>query len=269
MSSFKAPIGTDEERASGIIWPSTWSDATPYLTKYSLGYHTGADLNNNYSGHWDADAHAPVYAIGDGKVTYAQRFPNPKYWGNLVIIDHGIVDGKPLFTRSAHVEALNVSVGQSVRTGDRIAKVGNGEGLFAYHLHFDISTTEKLREMPHYWPGQDRKGVEEHFVDPKKWLREPLHVVGKVDPVIVPPVVNKPTVWYVIIPSSPVRKGPSNTEEQVGLLVRGTTLSLEEGGVNKDSYTWGHISGGQYNGCWVAIGKQDRSETYVSTNQPR
>lgn len=276
MSSFKAPIGTDEERASGIIWPSTWTDATPYLTKYSLGYHTGADLNNNYSGHWDADAHAPVYAIGDGKVTYAQLFPNPKYWGKLVIIDHGIVDGKPLFTRSAHVEALNVSVGQSVKTGDPIARVGNGEGLFAYHLHFDISTTEKLREMPHYWPGQDRKGVEEHFVDPKKWLREPMHVVqgqGKVDPVVVPPVVtpdpNKPTVWYVIAPSAQIRSGPSKADKQIGLLVRGTKLSLEKGGVNKDSYTWGLISEGQHKGSWVAIGKEDRTETYVSTNPPR
>jgi hypothetical protein len=34
---FSAPIGTEEERASGKIWPGRWHDANPYLSHYSLG----------------------------------------------------------------------------------------------------------------------------------------------------------------------------------------------------------------------------------------
>ena len=110
--SFTAPIGSDEERKSGIIWPGKWFDVTPYLTHYAYGYHTGADLNLNYP-HWDGDAHSAVYAMGDGVVTYAQLYSR-KVWGNLIIIDHGIVDGKPLFSRYAHVENIQVAAGQSV-----------------------------------------------------------------------------------------------------------------------------------------------------------
>ena len=270
MSTFKVPIGTDKERDSGIVWPGAWSDATPYLTHYSLGYHTGADLNNNYPGHWDADAHSRVCAIGDGKVTYAQRFPNPKYWGNIIVIDHGIVDGRPLFTRYGHVENIKVSVGQLVHATDQIASVGNGEGLFAYHLHFDISITDILRNTAHYWPGEDKKNLQRHFVDPKAWLRQPVHIVGAV-PDKVDPVVVKPIIWYVIAPAgSPVRKAPSQTAEQVGLLPFKATLSINMAeGVTKDSCKWGHIVGGQYDGYWLALGRQDQTETYVSTNPPR
>ena len=95
--SFQAPIGSPEEIATGRIWPGRWVDATPYLTHYSYGYHTGADLNLNYPV-WDADQHSDVYAMGEGKVTYAKLF-STQYWGNIIVIDHGTVDGMPLFSR--------------------------------------------------------------------------------------------------------------------------------------------------------------------------
>src|SRR5688572_24841405 len=156
---FKGPIGTEEERISGEIWPKGWVDATGFLNSrcrtYAHGIHTGADLNRNVSGGWDSDAHALVYVIGDGIVTYAQRWHNHKYWGNIIVIDHGMVDGKPLFSRYAHVENINfdlVKVNQPIYMGDPIAQVGNGFGLFDYHLHFDISVTDILRKEPNHWP---------------------------------------------------------------------------------------------------------------------
>jgi murein DD-endopeptidase MepM/ murein hydrolase activator NlpD len=263
--SFSSPVGTEEERNSGKIWPGTWLDATPYGTEYRYGIHTGADLNWN-TPRWDADAHAPVYAIGEGKVTYAQRWPNPKYWGNIIVIDHGIVDGKPLFSRYAHVENIKVSPGQSVSIGDQICQVGNGFGLFAYHLHFDISTTKILLHEPQNWPapkatpyykGQLRK----HYVDPRAWLQQ-AHVVENITP--------KPTVWYVIDPAGvPVRNNHGLSAEQVGSLSQGSELSIDETkGGRQDGYLWAPIKSGQYEGFWVAIRKQDQSETYVSTNPP-
>lgn len=274
---FLSPVGTEDQRNSGQIWPGTWVDATPYLTKYIYGYHTGADLNDN-GPRFDADAHAPVYAIGDGKVTYAQLV-SKKVWGNLIVIDHGIVDGKPLFSRYAHVEAISVTKGEFVKTGHPLARVGNGEGLFPYHLHFDISTTEQLRNMPTYWPGQDRQGVKHHFVHPRDWLRQ-QHVLGSLpdmppnpqpvpNPTPIPPPPAIP-IWYVIASAgAQVFKSPSATAEKSGTLARGDKISISEDGVNNESLTWGQIIGGKFNGDWMAIGKADRSETYVSTNPPQ
>src|SRR5687767_12206950 len=119
--SFTSPIGSAAERAAGRIWPGKWDDYTGFDKLYALdtrgrnkAYHTGADLNLNYP-NYNSDRHAEIYAIGDGIVTYAQRFPNPKAWGKLIIIDHGIVDGEPLFSRYGHVENPKVAFDQPVR----------------------------------------------------------------------------------------------------------------------------------------------------------
>jgi hypothetical protein len=174
---FLPPIGSVEERQSGQVPPGKWTDATGYLTYYSLGVHTGNDWNLNYP-NFDADAHSIVYAIGPGVVTYAQRWPNPNAWGEIIVIYHGIVDGKPCYSRSAHVEHRHVSVGQRVDAWTHIADIGNGNGIFAYHLHHDISTTEQLKNFPGDWPGLREDLVRLNYVDPVKWLREEHEVEG-------------------------------------------------------------------------------------------
>jgi hypothetical protein len=278
---FSSPVGTEEERNSGQIWPGKWFDANPYPDHYEYGYHTGADLNNN-SPRWDGDAHAPVYTMGNGIVTYAKLY-STKYWGNIIVIDHGIVDGNPLFSRYGHVEDIQVSAGQSVSIGDPIAKVGKGPSEikdFPYHLHFDISTTNQLRGTPYFWPGEDKKSVKHHFVDPREWLRQRNHIVNSNALMDNAPTKDdvvsgiKPSatsiVWYVIDRlGAKVRKNPGVAGEETGSLSHGTKFSLEAGGGNQDGFTWGQISGGQFHGHWLAIYKEDKSETYASTNPPR
>jgi hypothetical protein len=267
---FKAPVGTIEERNSGQIWPGNWTDATPYLTSYAFGIHTGADLNLNISGGWDSDAHSPVYAIGDGIVTYAQRWPNPKYWGNIIVINHGLVDGNPLFSRYAHVENIRVNVGQTVETGDQLAQVGNGFGLFHYHLHFDISITTILLNEPQNWPApasnKKKALVEQHYVDPKPWLRQD-HVVEDKYP---KPTPTSKKYYVIATAGSRIHKGHGIAAEQGDLLPGGPTpIYIERMGA-QDGYVWGQISGGKYHGLWLAIQKGEpgkSEETYLSTNQ--
>jgi hypothetical protein len=267
--SFTAPIGSPAERETGIIWPAKWEDKTPFDRLYQLGrtkvYHTGADLNLNFP-HYNSDQHKEIYAIGDGTVTYAQRFPNPEAWGKLVIIDHGMVDGRPLFSRYAHVEAINVSLGQPVRTGDEIAKVGNGDGLFSYHLHFDISITEIFRTRPGHWPGRDRTSLRANYVNPQKWLQEHATSTGVIAPIIVSPAQN----WYVSASLGlRVRQDHSTSAVQVGSLLYGSRVAIEdEERVDQDSYTWGRIRGGRYDGDWLVMGKSDQSEMYLSSSPP-
>ncbi len=259
---YSVPIGSESERASGKVWPGRWFDATGYDQLYELGYHTGADLNLNYP-HWNADAHSDVYAIGNGRVTYADIY-STQYWGGIIVIDHGIVDQKPLFSRYGHVENIRVSVDQQVGVGDPIAKVGNGEGLFSYHLHFDISQTDRLRHMPGDWPGHSRARVHTDYVNPQEWLQ--VHIIGDNDGVVIPPVRD----WYVVATLGlRVRENHSTSAIQVGSLVFGSKISIEETTtVDQDSYTWGHISGGMYNGDWVAMGTSDQSVSFLSRYPP-
>lgn len=174
--TFAAPIGTESERAENKIWPGEWTDANPYGNYYRLrdtwAYHTGADLNLNKPT-WDLDRSAPVYSVGAGIVTYAGRFNNA--WGNLVIIRH---DG--FYTRSAHLGRIDVSVGQTVVTGQQIGIIGGADVGLPYHLHFDISTTDKLALSPGDWPGSDRARLLRDYVDPKAFLQ------GKVNAPVEP-----------------------------------------------------------------------------------
>lgn len=273
---FQPPIGTEEERNSGSVWPGTWVDATPYLRFYfGKWYHTGADLNNNLPRH-DADAHAEVYSIGDGVVIYAQLV-SKKVWGNLIVIDHGMVDGKPLFSRYGHVEAISVTKGQTVKMGQLISRVGNGEGLFAYHLHFDISATEILRTQAGFWPGGDKQGVKAHFVDPLLWLQQHRNVdsqpntTGTTNPSDnLPPRTPARPIWFVIAPNGlNAHKSPASTSTQSGTLPRGAKVMVSESGVKNEGFIWAQIAEGNFKDSWVTRGKADQSETYLSTNAPQ
>ncbi|MBI4739066.1 M23 family metallopeptidase, partial [Candidatus Woesearchaeota archaeon] len=132
-------------------------------------YHTGADLNLNEP-RWNMDAGAPVYAIGSGVVTWAAR--RGDIWRNIIIIKHDpLPDGTKVCARYAHVEDMLVAVGDRVARGQQIASVGQSGGSGAnYHLHFDISTTNILKENPGHWPGKEVNGVYQHYVDPKAFL---------------------------------------------------------------------------------------------------
>ena len=164
---FDCPIGTTTERRSSSVWPGSWIDASPFARLYFVGtpqeaYHTGADLNLPR----DADAHTPVYAIGSGVVIFASSLP---VWGNVIIIKHDPLasNGRVFYTRSAHVESMSVRVGDRVKRGQQIARVGNAFGRYAYHLHFDVSPTKILATNPEHWPGRDLNNLLANYVDPR------------------------------------------------------------------------------------------------------
>ncbi len=93
----------------------------PILKVYKL--HTGIDIAANYG--------ANIVAAQDGKVIVA-GWQNG--YGNTVIIDHG---GK-IATLYAHCSKLLVKVGDKVKAGDVIAKVGSTGWSTGPHLHFEI-----------------------------------------------------------------------------------------------------------------------------------
>ena len=284
MPFFESPVGKQADRNAGQVWPTNWHDANPYGTPYDVkpgkpAIHTGADLNSDLG-----DENAPLYAMGDGIVIFAGLW-SLTAWGNLIVIDHGVVDGKLLFSRYGHVQRIPLTIkeGKKVLKGEEIARIGNGGAAlnFDFHLHFDISTTDKLQHDKGFWPGNNLDLVHQHFVDPFVWLQE-THVVrtgqGQRTSEKSIPGASAATAGtelrFVIHPDgAQVRKNHSTSAELVHELKQGSQLLLKTtGGGNQDGFTWAQISGGEFDGCWVAICKkdaQDPSDFYLSKHPPQ
>lgn len=167
---FRSPVGTETERESGKLWPGTWTDATPHGTLMSNGIHTGADLNNNPPGAWDKDRFAPVYAVADGTVTFAGMGRGT--WGKLVVLEHLMSDGSTVHSRYAHLHTIEANTGDTVACGKQIGTIGNAEGQFAYHLHFDMAVNDILRHNAQHWAGHDVASVAANYVDPLIFIRD-------------------------------------------------------------------------------------------------
>ncbi len=170
---FDPPIGTQTQRESDEVWPGYWIDVTGYAVRYFKGtpaeaYHTGADLNLNRP-YFDADKDAPVYACADGTVIFSNRLPG---WGWIINIRHDplISTGEVMYSRYAHVNDARVAVGDRVVRGQQIAKVGNADGTFAYHLHFDLVKSDVLERSPGDWPKLNLNRVLANYVDPQDFI---------------------------------------------------------------------------------------------------
>jgi len=89
----------------------------------ATSYHEGTDFS--------ALTGTPVYAPAGGVVALAEPL---LVRGNAIVIDHGW----GVYTGLYHLSSIDVSVGQQVRQGDFVGRVG-GTGLSTGpHLHWDI-----------------------------------------------------------------------------------------------------------------------------------
>lgn len=100
--------------------------------------HLGVDFENPRG--------TPVLASAGGTVLYAGNDsrtlfgPDNNYYGNLVVIEHGIrtVDGTTVYTLYGHLDALEVETGQEVEAGDRLGRVGATGVAEGSHLHLEV-----------------------------------------------------------------------------------------------------------------------------------
>ncbi len=95
----------------------------PILRKYKM--HTGIDIG--------AAAGSSIVAANSGTVIMSQYDRSGGY-GNMVVIDHG----GGITTLYAHASKLLVKVGDEVKVGQVIAKVGSTGLSTGPHLHFEV-----------------------------------------------------------------------------------------------------------------------------------
>lgn len=89
----------------------------------------------------------PVRAAYDGKVTTAKYSGT---YGNLVVIDHGVVNGKRIVTYYGHNSALPVRAGAVVKKGQVIAISGSTGRSTGPHVHFEVRVDGKPQN-PFAW----------------------------------------------------------------------------------------------------------------------
>lgn len=127
------PKSNDGQKGSGnFIWPLPGSTRISSNfgprkapTPGASTYHRGLDI--------PASKGTKVIAADSGKVVVAKTGYNGGR-GNYVVIDHGNGIG----TLYQHLNKYIVTVGQSVKQGDKIAEVGNSGIGTGPHLHFEV-----------------------------------------------------------------------------------------------------------------------------------
>jgi murein DD-endopeptidase MepM/ murein hydrolase activator NlpD len=130
--------GTEPGACRGFGFPVGPPDAHGYYDAQAFGRndHLGNDWNGNGGG--DTDLGDPVHAIGAGVITVAHDHGGG--WGKVVRIVHGCGDGAGDQVESlyAHLDAIEVHLGQRVASGERIGTIGTAGGQYLAHLHLEL-----------------------------------------------------------------------------------------------------------------------------------
>ena len=113
-----------------LAWPVP--GYTRITSKYAMRVHP---ITGQYKLHTGVDIGAPegvnFIAVNDGIVTKAER--NTAY-GNMVIVDHG----GGISTLYAHGSEILVEVGQTVKRGEAVLKIGSTGYSTGPHAHFEV-----------------------------------------------------------------------------------------------------------------------------------
>ena len=136
----------------------------PYKTNYKensqFGYrihpihkvrrlHAGIDLA--------AGMRTPIYPVANGKVVVNKLGSSAGY---NVVIDHGVVNGKQVFSRYMHMnKKSSLKVGQTVTVNTQIGEEGSTGDSTGSHLHLEIT------ELP-----AGSKYSSGNHVDPKNYI---------------------------------------------------------------------------------------------------
>lgn len=126
---FAYPIGNKEFLTEAKDTKDDWYNAT----NFGEDNHLGEDWNKNSGG--NTDCGEPVYAIGNGVITYAEDAGTG--WGNVVIIEHTLKDGKKVQSLYGHLQEILKTSGE-VKKREQIGTIGNANGKYLCHLHLEI-----------------------------------------------------------------------------------------------------------------------------------
>lgn len=122
----------DVQVASGFIKPIQGRITSPFGWRThpifnTKSFHSGVDIGGPNLG--------AIRASNSGKVIYSGWYGG---YGKVVILEHGIVNGKPITTLYAHMNSIKVTNGQRVAKGDVLGYEGTTGYSTGPHCHFEV-----------------------------------------------------------------------------------------------------------------------------------
>ena len=94
-------------------------------------------LFGSYDNHLGIDIAGSGSIISALKGTVEQAYYAGSY-GNMVLVNHGVIDGHEIKTRYGHLDSFAVSVGQTLEKGQQIGIMGTTGNSTGVHLHFEV-----------------------------------------------------------------------------------------------------------------------------------
>ncbi len=131
--------GKENYISDGFDFPVGKPDSKGYYNAQGFmeNYHLGDDWNGLGGG--DTDIGLPIYTVSHGLVISAKD--EGEGWGNVVRIVHKLKDQgffDYIETLYAHCDEIKVKKGDFVKKGDLIGTIGNADGYYKAHLHFEM-----------------------------------------------------------------------------------------------------------------------------------
>ena len=118
--------------ASGFIKPIAGRITSPFGYRThpifnTRSFHSGVDIGGQNYG--------AIHASNSGKVIYSGWYGG---YGKVVIVEHGMYNGKPISTLYAHMSTIKVANGQQVTKGQVIGFEGTTGYSTGPHCHFEV-----------------------------------------------------------------------------------------------------------------------------------
>ncbi|WP_165748514.1 M23 family metallopeptidase [Cellulophaga sp. Z1A5H] len=150
-------------KARGFDFPIAKPNAKGYYNAQAFGAnnHLGDDWNAVTGG--NSDLGDPIYATANGFVNFAADIGGG--WGKVIRIWHTTTDGLVVESLYAHCDTMLAERGQYVFKGDKIATIGNADGIYLAHLHFEIRDDVSLPV------GAGYATETEGYLDPTKFIK--------------------------------------------------------------------------------------------------
>lgn len=126
-----------ETQLGSFAWPVKGRLTSSFGMRWGR-MHNGMDIANRHN--------TPIGATKPGTVVAA--YYNRAGYGNLIILDHG----NGVETYYAHLNKINVNVGQQVSQGEVIGLMGSTGNATGSHLHFEIRLSNKPQNPIQYLP---------------------------------------------------------------------------------------------------------------------
>lgn len=123
--------------SAGFMYPISGPITSPFGWRVhpifkSRIFHSGIDIAG--------PNHGSIHASNDGRVIYAGWYGG---YGKVVILDHGVVNGRPITTLYGHMSSVAVSNGQNVSKGQTIGHEGSTGYSTGPHCHFEVRVNGK------------------------------------------------------------------------------------------------------------------------------